>query len=118
MAKKSSAFDYFSISEDGKYFVCLCKIEKNEGQNCNATISTFYGCEKNVPTRTSNIKRHLQRHHANIYETVCEKDKKYKKITFCNFKGYTYLSGCNDTIHCSQKGNYYNDSSNIQESHF
>ena len=78
MAKKSSAFDYFSISEDGKYFVCLCKIEGNEGQNCNATISTFSGCEKNAPTRTSNIKRHLQRYHANIYDTVCEKDKKIK----------------------------------------
>ena len=78
MAKKSTAFDYFTMSEDGKYFVCLCKIEGNEGQNSNATISTFSGFEKHAPTRTSNIKQHLQQHHANIYMTVCKKDKNIK----------------------------------------
>jgi len=49
MAKKSTTFDYFSMSEDGKCFVCLCKIKGNERQNCNATISTFSGCEKMLP---------------------------------------------------------------------
>ena len=50
--------------------MCLCKIEGNEGQNCNAIISRFFGCKKNAPTRISNIKRHLQRHHANIYVKI------------------------------------------------
>ena len=80
---KIKVIDYFSMSEDGKYFVCLCKIEGNEGQNCNATKSTFSGCEKMLPQEHL-ILNDIYSEITLIYMTQFAKRIKNINITFCN----------------------------------
>jgi hypothetical protein len=74
---KSTAFEHFKISDDGKHYVCKClkSNEHNEQGVCGTLISAFAGTGQNAPTRASNLKRHLQRIHPEVAETVEQKDK-------------------------------------------
>lgn len=73
--KKSAVFEYFVLNEDKSFFVCQVK---NGGEQCKANISAYSASKEhkgNAPTRASNLKRHLQRKHLDIYKSVEEKDK-------------------------------------------
>ncbi|KAM9307836.1 uncharacterized protein PAF06_011978 [Gastrophryne carolinensis] len=50
--------------------------DPDENKCCEVKISAFSGTDKNAPTRASNLKRHLQRFHPEVYKTVSEKDMK------------------------------------------
>lgn len=72
--KKSAALKYFTKTEDNNYYICI--IETN-GKKCNGKLTAKTGKEhlgRNAPTRTNNLKRHLQRYHAEIFKTVDEAD--------------------------------------------
>lgn len=69
---KSIVFNYFELSEDEKIYVCQCRKSDKESEDdlCGALISAFRGHGASAPTRTGNLKRHLQRSHPKIAEIV------------------------------------------------
>ncbi|KAM9308920.1 LOW QUALITY PROTEIN: uncharacterized protein PAF06_013141 [Gastrophryne carolinensis] len=72
---KSTVYEHFALSSDGKHYVCQCIRKDDDGEKqCDAKISSFSGPDKNAPTRASNLKRHLQRLHPKVLEAVNEKD--------------------------------------------
>ncbi|XP_044134821.1 AP-4 complex subunit mu-1 isoform X1 [Bufo gargarizans] len=72
---KSTVYEHFASSSDGKHYVCQCIRKDDDGEKqCDAKISSFSGPGKNAPTRASNLKRHLQRFHPKVLEAVNEKD--------------------------------------------
>ncbi|KAM9301722.1 LOW QUALITY PROTEIN: uncharacterized protein PAF06_014937 [Gastrophryne carolinensis] len=72
---KSTVYEHFALSSDGKHYVCQCIRKDDDGEKqCDAKISSFSGPDKNAPTRASNLKRHLQRFHPKVLEAVNEKD--------------------------------------------
>ena len=79
MSKKhgeSNVFEYFSLTEDSKNYVCQCSVDASDDEKfCESKISAYSGANKNAPTRASNLKRHLQRFHPKIYEEVNKIDK-------------------------------------------
>ena len=77
---KSAVFDYFKLSEDGKSFICKCKVkdksDTEEREECGDKISSFTGGKSHSPTRASNLKRHLNRKHLDIFDEVNKEDEK------------------------------------------
>ncbi|KAE8610160.1 hypothetical protein XENTR_v10012036 [Xenopus tropicalis] len=72
---KSTVYEHFALSSDGKHYVCQCIKKDDDGEKqCDAKISSFSGPDKNAPTRASNLRRHLQRFHPKVLEAVNEKD--------------------------------------------
>ncbi|KAM9329115.1 LOW QUALITY PROTEIN: uncharacterized protein PAF06_019636 [Gastrophryne carolinensis] len=70
---KSTVYEHFALSSDGKHYVCQCIRKDDDGEKqCDAKISSFSGPDKNAPTRASNLKRH--RFHPKVLEAVNEKD--------------------------------------------
>ena len=73
-SSKSAAFEYFTFSSDGKFYLCQCRIGDNDDEICNAKLSAFTGNDsKSAPTRAGNLKRHLQRLHPGVHTKVIEK---------------------------------------------
>ncbi|KAM4044020.1 diphthamide biosynthesis protein 3 isoform 1-T1 [Anomaloglossus baeobatrachus] len=88
---KSAVFEHFTVTQDEKYFVCLCMTsDPDENKCCDAKISAYSGSDKNAPTRASTLKRHLQRFHPEVFKAVTEKDnsstKKPVPSTSCKTK--------------------------------
>ena len=81
---KSAVFDYFILSEDGKSFICKCKAKGDIEEECGEMTSSFTGGKPCSPSRASNLKRHLNRKHSDIFIKVSEKDRETleKKKTF------------------------------------
>ena len=72
---RSTAFDYFLISNDEKHYICQYKKEDSVKQLCAGKMSTNSDTKSaNLTDKTSNLKRHLQRFHPKIYELVIKKD--------------------------------------------
>ena len=72
---KSAVFEHFTITQDGKHFVCQCMTnDPDENKCCGVKISANAGKDKNTPTRASNLKRHLQRFHSELFKVVKNKD--------------------------------------------
>ena len=47
---KSAVFEHFTITEDGKHFVCHCMIhDLDEGKYCDTKIGAYSGSDKNFP---------------------------------------------------------------------
>lgn len=78
--QKSSAFEYFSVTFDDKFFICLVTKDGDE-EICGSNISAYSGEGTSAPTRASNLKRHLQRHHPMIFKTVTATDKQQAPLT-------------------------------------
>lgn len=75
---KSSVFEYFHISLDGKCYIC--QVTNDDNDVCGTRISAYSGgVGSSHPTRASNLKRHLQRHHPDESKIVTEKDEKASK---------------------------------------
>ena len=72
---KSAVFDYFILSEDGKSFICKCKAKGDIEEECGKKMSSFTGGKPCLPSRASNLKRHLHRKHSVIFIKVSEKDR-------------------------------------------
>ena len=76
--KTSSAYEHFHLTSDGKHYVCQCTVGEEDGDEetvCENKISAYTTEDTSIaPSRVSNLKRHLQRHHPNIYEKVVEVD--------------------------------------------
>ena len=77
--QKSAVFEYFALTSDFKHYVCQCPCikSKDDGVICNVKISGSGGgtSKGHTPTRASNLKRHLERYHPDIFKRVQEKDK-------------------------------------------
>lgn len=72
---KSTVYEHFALSSDGKHYVCQCIRKDYDGEKqCDAKISSFGGPDKNAPTRATNLKRQLQRFHPKVLEALNEKD--------------------------------------------
>ena len=72
---KSAVFEHYTITQDGKHFVCQCMAnDPDENKCCGVKISTYTGKGKNAPTRASNLMRHLQRFHSELFKVVKDKD--------------------------------------------
>lgn len=75
---RSSVYEYFTVTTDERHYLCQCKNLKHsiegEAKVCGQQISTFRGSEKNAPTRSSNLIRHLLHFHPEILDKVKEKD--------------------------------------------
>ena len=55
---KSNVFEYFSLTEDTKYFICQCSVDASDDKKfCESKISAYSGANKNAPTRASNLKK-------------------------------------------------------------
>ncbi|XP_073510784.1 uncharacterized protein [Phyllobates terribilis] len=66
---KSAVFEHFTVTQDEKYCVCQCMTsDSEENKCCDAKISAYSGSDKNAPTRASNLKRHLQRFHTEVFK--------------------------------------------------
>lgn len=78
--KKSTVNEYFKKTEDDLFFVCQAK-DDSEKQICGIKISAFGGKGSSAPSRVSNMKRHIQRHHPNLYKIICEKDDSSLKLS-------------------------------------
>jgi len=75
---KSSVFDFFSLSDDQKQFLCQCvTYNKDEEIACNVKISnsTAGTSKANAPSRASNLKRHLKYRHPDIFDKVTKQDE-------------------------------------------
>ena len=85
--KKSAVYDYFTVSEDGEFYICQCDSEtetkqvgkqaESEKKLCEAKFSVRASTsgDANAKTpKTSNLKRHLERYHKKIYDIVDTKD--------------------------------------------
>ncbi|CAL1535207.1 unnamed protein product [Lymnaea stagnalis] len=70
---KSAVYQHFSLTDDGKYYVCEV-VDENSMKSCGAKISAFCGLGKSSPSRASNLKRHLQRHHPAVLMLIIAKD--------------------------------------------
>jgi len=75
-AKRSAVFKYFSLQEDGITYVC--NIENSEGGTCNSKFSVKRE-DSGSSTRCFNLKRHLERAHSNIHQSVKQEDDALKK---------------------------------------
>ncbi|XP_076057964.1 uncharacterized protein LOC143035181 isoform X2 [Oratosquilla oratoria] len=86
---KSVVFEYFSPSCDGKYFVCQCQVTKGDDEEeiCGANINFYSSDGKSAPTRASNLKRHLQRHHPKVLKIVTKRDRENKKDNVAHVPG-------------------------------
>ena len=75
---KSAVFEYFSTSGDGKHFICQCGKSKDDSDDsddvCGAKISAYSAEGKHGPSRASNLKRHLKRHHSEAFSAVEKAD--------------------------------------------
>ncbi|XP_073521308.1 protein MIS12 homolog isoform X1 [Phyllobates terribilis] len=77
---KSAVFEHFTVTQDKKHFVCQCMTsDPEENKCCDVKISAYSGSAKNAPTRASNLKRHLQRFHPEVFHAVTEKDNRRTK---------------------------------------
>ena len=72
---KSAVLLYFIISEDGKSFICKCKAKGDIEEECGKKISSFTGGKPCSPLRVSNLKRHLNRKHSDVFIKVSDKDR-------------------------------------------
>ena len=75
---KSSVFDFFSLSDDQKHFLCQCVTYKKDKEiTCNVKISkpTAGTLKANASPRTSSLKRHLKYQRPNILEKVTKQDE-------------------------------------------
>ena len=64
----------FTITQDGKHFVCQCMTnDPDENKCCGVKISAYAGKDKNAPRRGSNLKRHLQCFHSELFKVVKDK---------------------------------------------
>ena len=87
--QKSAVFEHFSLTSDLKYYVCQRLINKNNEETiCHAKISASSGSSPkgHAPTRTSNLKRHLERCHSDIFKLVKDKDKAFSETSTLNCK--------------------------------
>ena len=87
--QKSAVFEHFSLTSDRKYYVCQCTINKNNEETiCHAKISAYSGSSPkgDAPTRASNLKRHLERCHSDIFKLVKDKDKAFSETSTLNYK--------------------------------
>ena len=60
----------------------LCSVKSHgeeEEKECGEKISSFTGGKSHSPTRASNLKRHLNRKHKEIYEKVVQRDEQALK---------------------------------------
>lgn len=76
--QKSAVFEHFTLTSDFKHYVCQCTTGRDgEETTCGVKISASGGgtSKGHAPTRASNLKRHLERCHNDIFKLVQEKDK-------------------------------------------
>ena len=69
MVGKSAVFNHFEKNDEDEN-VYTCKVKKEDGVICNFKLGS----------KTSNLKRHLQRHHINIFGIVTKNDKLQKTL--------------------------------------
>lgn len=75
----SAVFDYFSLNSDESFHVCKV-VDGDNNTACGSKISAYTGEGSSAPSRTSNLKRHLQRFHSTVYKLVEENDNKNKHL--------------------------------------
>ena len=66
-SKKSAVFKYFK--ESGDKNALICRVLKKDGAVCNLRFIN----------KTSNLKRHLERHHFDAFESVKKEDSEDTK---------------------------------------
>lgn len=84
---KSAVFEYFSLTEDGCYYVCQCHVPNSDEDDriCNAKISSKVS--NSSSSRAGNLKRHIKSFHPKIMNEINEKDTQTAScVTSCALK--------------------------------
>ena len=69
-SKKSSVFDYFIFTEVDNYYICNIEIKGQESKTKLTAKTGKQHLRRNPPTTAKNLKRHLQRHHLEVFKIV------------------------------------------------
>ena len=72
LKQRSSVFEHFTVTSDLKHYVCQCVTDQDDEETISASGTAHRG---HVPTRASNLRRHLECCHPDIFKLVQEKDK-------------------------------------------